>query len=891
MNLQLKDFQETAVRELMELVQMARGFSSIKPQVVSLSSPTGSGKTITMCTLIERIVSGDATFAPDSQARFLWISDSPELNEQSRAKFVAHSSDFKISQLKTIENSFDAEVFERGTVYFLNTQKLGGNSNLIHSRDERRWTLWETITNTARQFPRSFYLILDEAHRGMTCQQYINAARTIVQKFIVGDPALNLPPMPLIIGMSATPERFNALVANTGRSSHEVRIDPLQVSGSGLLKEKVIVSFADNDIPSDFTLLREAVKDWVLYRSEWRAYLQAEIAKEDASTDLTLPHRFLGQDLEETVEPVLVVQVQDGRTAARAEPSDRSVITLTDLDEAMQAISEECDQAGVPLTQRAVRHCFNSIGPIVAAGHNIEYIEPSRIQFDDAVRIVFFKAALSTGWDCPRAEVMMSFRTAHDHTLIAQLIGRMVRTPLARKVQSNEFLNTVRLYLPHYDDAGVRNVLSVLAKPDAENAPPPTSVTVKSESAIYHRRKDIEPKVWEQLALLPSYSVPRRPIRKPNPERLLALGRLIHLSGLDQKGRDEWRNAKELLLDLLKSEWQALDEATRMQARAFAKVKIHEISSVVGEWQPQWLPFAEDDTVSGGQRLIDTGQTRTVHMSPENIDDIFEECGRKLGKGEDIHRLWWKRMADEINPDDPYAAKLALYFILCQQHIWDKMRNECQKRIDDLFEFYKPQIRTLSEAKQEKFRALRMIGRRPEPFFLTMPETIVATRSGQEYQKHLFTNEHSLFSTDLKAWEQRVINSVTSDSSYIAWLRCEPHKTWSLCIPYQISHEYRPAFPDFLLLRKKNNHIEFDIVEPHSDHLSDAHHKAHGLATFAEQHGDSFGRILMGKVMDDKSFRWIDFQRDDVRQAVRRINDPTMLDSCYWQHGQIIFRS
>ena len=46
---------------------------------------------------------------------------------------------------------------------------------------------------------------------------------------------------------------------------------------------------------------------------------------------------------------------------------------------------------------------------------------------------------------------MMSFRKAIDATLIAQLVGRMVRTPLARRVSSNEFLNRVSLYLPHFD--------------------------------------------------------------------------------------------------------------------------------------------------------------------------------------------------------------------------------------------------------------------------------------------------------------------------------------------------------------------------------------------------------------------------------------------------------
>src|SRR5689334_23855465 len=46
-----------------------------------------------------------------------------------------------------------------------------------------------------------------------------------------------------------------------------------------------------------------------------------------------------------------------------------------------------------------------------------------KIHDDPDVRVVFFKTSLNTGWDCPRAEVMMSFRAATDSTYIAQLVG------------------------------------------------------------------------------------------------------------------------------------------------------------------------------------------------------------------------------------------------------------------------------------------------------------------------------------------------------------------------------------------------------------------------------------------------------------------------------------
>jgi NAD-dependent deacetylase len=63
-------------------------------------------------------------------------------------------------------------------------------------------------------------------------------------------------------------------------------------------------------------------------------------------------------------------------------------------------------------------------------------------------KVVFFKETLSTGWDCPRAETMMSFRRAVDYTYIAQLLGRMIRTPLQQRVMVDETLNEVHLYLP-----------------------------------------------------------------------------------------------------------------------------------------------------------------------------------------------------------------------------------------------------------------------------------------------------------------------------------------------------------------------------------------------------------------------------------------------------------
>lgn len=82
-----------------------------------------------------------------------------------------------------------------------------------------------------------------------------------------------------------------------------------------------------------------------------------------------------------------------------------------------------------------------------------------------------FKENLSTGWDCPRAETMMSFRHAQDATYIAQLLGRMIRTPLQRHIDVDETLNEVRLFLPHFNKDNVEAVMKALQDEEGSDIP------------------------------------------------------------------------------------------------------------------------------------------------------------------------------------------------------------------------------------------------------------------------------------------------------------------------------------------------------------------------------------------------------------------------------------
>jgi type III restriction enzyme len=135
-------------------------------------------------------------------------------------------------------------------------------------------------------------------------------------------------------------------------------------------------------------------------------------------------------------------------------------------------------------------------------------VEPSRIDESQKVRIVFFKESLSTGWDCPRAETMMSFRTANDYTYIAQLMGRMVRTPLHRRIEGDESLNNVHLFLPNYNNENVQRVIDALSSKDGEGIPSNIKkkpVGVSDEQELHVAEDKIEVFEWLNDLQLKTY--------------------------------------------------------------------------------------------------------------------------------------------------------------------------------------------------------------------------------------------------------------------------------------------------------------------------------------------------------------------------------------------------
>ncbi len=827
MKLALKEFQEDTVKKLVKSIRQTKYLAKDgDPQAIVLSSPTGSGKTVMVAALIESIFQGSDEIMAEPNAVFLWLSDQPELNEQSRRKIASASSRLRDADLVVIDSDFDQETFEGGKVYFLNTQKLGKDKNLVKVKaDNRHYTIWETIQKTQDILNDKFYLIIDEAHRGMNqSARESNAAKTIVQQFVFGNN--ELPAIQLILGVSATPKRFQDLLHNTrhyqARVQHPVTVNPEDVTASGLLKDQIVLYHPVEDQANDWSLLAAAVRQWLKMRDKWNAYAQSQNTA--------------------TVKPIMVIQVEDGN-------SNSNTISRTSISQIIKILEEE----GGLIQEDELAHSFQDDKPLTIGNHKIRKIEASRIQDDDKVKFVLFKMSLTTGWDCPRAEVMMSFRKANDYTLIAQLIGRMVRTPLARRIENQDFLNSVSLYLPHFNQEGLSQVIKNLQS-DPEIVPPIDMVEGAEQVTLY--RSTEHTACFDVLQALPSYRVER--IRKTSDtRRLMRLARL--LTAIHNLDPDALGKAKQLILATLKSEIERLQKDDKDFAEKLSGC--HEIA-------------IQSVTVDQGKWTSIVGDEEKIPLSDANIEQLFQRAGQRLGEG--LHIEYWKEHYDANNPQRP---KLELFLALQQQSVWETLEKQSLQKFNDLLKQNHSKIGKLSSSEREKYNKLKVVAKDPEAIDWELPDEIIVNQSAsaKEWDKHLYLSESGNYSTVLNSWEKLVIDTEIAKQEVVTWLRNEDRKQWSFCLPYEYRGNIQPMFPDFLIIRQQANGFIIDILEPHSHNLPDNTEKAVALAKFASKHGDQFGRIELIRIVGNQIKR-LDVNDESNRQKVLAVSSNQHLD-------------
>lgn len=845
MKFTLKDYQNEAVFDVLGHLRKSRKrWREDKDRhAFSLTAATGAGKTVMAAAAFEALFHGDDgfDFDRDPGAVVIWFSDDPSLNEQTRFRLMESSDRLRHTDLVVVENTFNFPKFDAGKIYFLNTQKLGKKSLLVRGFDGdeddifpsmrpdlRSHTIWDTIRNTIEDPALSLYLVLDEAHRGMGSQN--REKSTIVKRLINGESGV--PGIPVVWGISATVERFNkAMEVAKGRTTlPPVTVDAARVQDSGLLKDTIALDIPD-EATGDFdtVLVRRAAEKLRESAEEWATYTKQ-------------------QDSGESVHPLMVLQVPN-------KPNHN------DIGRALQTIFQQWPE----VQETSVAHVFGEHSTQKFGSYSVPYIEPQRVQDDTWVRVLVAKDAISTGWDCPRAEVMVSFRPAQDQTYIAQLLGRMVRTPLARRIPGNDKLNTVDCLLPKFNKETVEGVIKALR--DGGGDSPPTGRILINPVEMKPNPMASEA-VWDKFVSLPSQTRPQRGTKPAI--RLTALAHELASDGLLPGAGGKAHAAMH----------EMLDDFIAKNANDFKKQR-------------------KSVTTVGGRTILanmQTGDTNDTTFQADADDVVLGDAFRRTARiiSPDIARTYTIERANRHPEakDDIEVALIesreevaALHLIENLQVLFDA---EAKKLADQWFSAYREDIKQLPHDRQETYRQITALSTDPQDVDLAQPmsrfePTKVREKDGAEvdiptYSHHLLCDKHNLYPADLGAWEKAVLKAEMARDGFNFWYRNPDRPSQdSLGIAYKVEDDTKIVRPDFIFLAEEDGEIVADIIDPHGFHLADALPKLKGLAHYADNHLQFYRRIEAIAETGNK-LRVLDLTHAEVRQAIK---DATNAEALY----------
>jgi type III restriction enzyme len=839
----LEPYQQNAVDRLFTAISRARrDFAEDGERTaIGLTAPTGAGKTVIATGVLEGLYAGTPSHEADPDVTILWVTDDRSLNAQTIGKILQASGGRLDAHRIRFLAEADERTLEPGFIYFIHIQALQKNSTLHATRadgthsDRRTHGAWDMIANTARERGRDFLVIWDEAHRGTGTS---STDRNTIAGTIVSGGTTNVgtqqPPAPIVIGISATPDRFRAAMSAAGRTMRVVEVTPAEVRESGLLKDRILIRNIAEDQSADNTMLALAVADLRASNEAWRAH-----------------HDATGDRL---VEPLLVVQVEPKVTPGR-------------LTEILSTI----ESAWPELSDYAIAHAFGDPhGPLTVGEKTIRYLPPEAISDDDRARVVLFKSALTTGWDCPRAEVLVSFQGKDSYTEIAQLIGRLVRTPLAQRVsEGDDRLNEVVAYLPGFKTEHVTRVVSALTEDET------VEVEVLISPEVCTRSTSAPAELFELLDTLPSYTRPRVSF-STRTAQLMRLAAALNEQGLVSNASAK---ARQWIVNQLRA--ADAQRAEEVDAKVADLLTLSVETSVVGY----------GEAVRVGTELADVATTE------RDLNTYFLRAQRLLPDGS---AAWYyndlcDRGTDEVDAGARLAAMASLGFK-------DTIERQAETQINSWRDAHASAVARMPRTVRNLVEGLWYLGSSPmQPTTVqardTYPAATVRSAGGQTarvptWPRHLYVippgkADAGRFPVDTSrsSWERDVLERELDADNLLAWYRNPSSGRHALAVPYVFGDRTLLMHPDFLLFHQDGDQVVMDVIDPHRHDLADAAPKWAALARYAADHATRVRRVLAIIRTSAGELRALDLTAPGIEGAVAVATGKDHLEALFASAG------
>jgi len=395
MNIELKPYQEKAVERLIGTTIILMDYDG-PGEVCVFQAPTGSGKTIMVAKYIEGLIKE----LPKEDICFVWMSiGKGELHLQSKHTLEKVFAGFP--RVTLVEDAFSGgrERIVQNELVVANWEKLrskdresGDWKNLV-MKDGEKLNFRDVLEKTREQ--RKIILIIDESHVSA------DTARANELRNLIG--------ADIVIEMSATPRRpqqelgFTQELARGGAGY--VIVEPKDVIDEGMIKKEIIINEDIQKIAASEEDSQSAVLE-----AAYRKRLELKKAFEKEGSD---------------INPLVLVQIPT------AEAGDQKIDAVKKF------------LAGKNITERKGGHGNGKLAIWLAEQKSelIDWIaEP-----DNEIEFLIFKQAIDTGWDCPRAQILVKFRETHNIVFEIQTVGRILRMP-EQKHYANEILNRGYIY-------------------------------------------------------------------------------------------------------------------------------------------------------------------------------------------------------------------------------------------------------------------------------------------------------------------------------------------------------------------------------------------------------------------------------------------------------------
>lgn len=355
----LFEFQEQTVNFLLDITA-----KSDSKEVITVKSPTGSGKTVVLIDYIDEYLS-----KVNSKTAFIWLCPGKgDLEEQSRSKML------KFAPSRSTQNLFDALLsgFEEESTTFINWELVTKKGNTA-IRDSERKNLFDRIAEAHRN-GIDFIIIIDEEHSHNTSK-----AKAIIDAFAAKH----------IIRVSAT------TIKNKLHEFYE--IDELDVINEGLITKALYVN--------------EGIEDNMEITNDYDCLLDLADNKRKS-----IANKY--SDLGKNIRPLVLIQFPN------AQP------------ETVIAVEQKLKSMGYTYDNGMVSKWMSGDKKDI----------PDNITDNDATPIfLLMKQAISTGWDCPRAKILVKLREGMSESFEIQTIGRIRRMPEAMHYEE-EVLDNAYIY-------------------------------------------------------------------------------------------------------------------------------------------------------------------------------------------------------------------------------------------------------------------------------------------------------------------------------------------------------------------------------------------------------------------------------------------------------------